>query len=118
MKSVFKFGRSLPAQEDSKKEEIAADTEGCQEDVVAGDGTNTVFVIAGARLKASLTLLSHGIHPTVVSDALHKAWINAVEILTTMAILVELSHHDSLVKSASTSLDSKVVSILLSFSPH
>ncbi|KAL3838989.1 hypothetical protein ACJIZ3_023580 [Penstemon smallii] len=80
------------------------------QDIVAGDGTTTVVVIAGALLKASLSLLSSGIHPTVVSDALHKASIKAVEVLSAMAVPVELSDRDSLVKSASTSLNSKVVS--------
>ncbi|EYU44124.1 hypothetical protein MIMGU_mgv1a0188421mg, partial [Erythranthe guttata] len=80
------------------------------QDVVAGDGTTTVVVIAGSLLKASLGLLTSGIHPTIVSDSLHKASIKAVEVLTAMAVPVELSDRDSLVKSASTSLNSKVVS--------
>nr|GMD38890.1 T-complex protein 1 subunit delta [Ipomoea batatas] len=80
------------------------------QDVVAGDGTTTVVVIAGALLKQCLTLLSAGIHPTIVSESLHKASTKAVEVLTAMAIPVELSDRDSLVKSASTALNSKVVS--------
>ncbi|KAJ4973339.1 hypothetical protein NE237_006513 [Protea cynaroides] len=80
------------------------------QDVVAGDGTTTVVVIAGALLKQCQTLLSNGIHPTVISDALHKASQKAVDVLTAMAVPVELSDRDSLVKSASTSLNSKVVS--------
>ncbi|KAL5726601.1 T-complex protein 1 subunit delta [Ranunculus cassubicifolius] len=80
------------------------------QDIVAGDGTTTVVVIAGALLKQCLTLLNNGIHPTVISDSLHKASIKAVEVLTAMAVPVELSDRDSLVKSASTSLNSKVVS--------
>ncbi|KAK4381218.1 T-complex protein 1 subunit delta [Sesamum angolense] len=80
------------------------------QDVVAGDGTTTVVVIAGSLLKASLGLLTAGIHPTIVSDSLHKTSIKAVEILSAMAVPVELSDRDSLVKSASTSLNSKVVS--------
>ncbi|CAA0815344.1 T-complex protein 1 subunit delta [Striga hermonthica] len=80
------------------------------QDVVAGDGTTTVVVIAGSLLKASLGLLTSGIHPTIVSDSLHKTSIKAVEILSAMAVPVELSDRESLVKSASTSLNSKVVS--------
>ncbi|KAF9592506.1 hypothetical protein IFM89_015200 [Coptis chinensis] len=80
------------------------------QDIVAGDGTTTVVVIAGALLKSCLVLLNNGIHPTVISDALHKASLKAVDILTAMAVPVELSDRDSLVKSASTSLNSKVVS--------
>lgn len=80
------------------------------QDVVAGDGTTTVVVIAGALLKQCLSLLSAGIHPTVVSDSLHKASTKAVEVLTAMALPVELTDRDALVKSASTALNSKVVS--------
>ncbi|KAL5137969.1 Serine/threonine-protein kinase SAPK10 [Glycine soja] len=57
-----------------------------------------------------LLLLSYGIHPTVVSDTLHKAIVKAIDILTAMVISVEVSDHDSLVKSANTSLNNKVVS--------
>ncbi|VFQ87191.1 unnamed protein product [Cuscuta campestris] len=80
------------------------------QDIVAGDGTTTVVVIAGAFLKECLSLLSAGIHPTIVSESLHKTSIKSVEVLTAMAIPVELSDRDSLVKSASTALNSKVVS--------
>ncbi|MBA0615988.1 hypothetical protein Godav_016083, partial [Gossypium davidsonii] len=80
------------------------------QDSAAGDGTTTVVVIAGALLKQCLTLLSNGIHPTVISDSLHKASIKAVDVLTAMAVPLELSDRESLIKSASTSLNSKVVS--------
>ncbi|KAJ7516326.1 hypothetical protein O6H91_22G053800 [Diphasiastrum complanatum] len=80
------------------------------QDIVAGDGTTTVVVIAGALLKQCLGLLNKGVHPTVISDAFHKASLKAVDVLTSMAIPVELSDREALVKSASTSLNSKVVS--------
>lgn len=80
------------------------------QDSAAGDGTTTVVVIAGSLLKQCLSLLSHGIHPTVISDSLHKTAIKAVDVLTAMAVPVELSDRESLIKSASTSLNSKVVS--------
>ncbi|KAG5229820.1 T-complex protein [Salix suchowensis] len=56
------------------------------QDAAAGDGTTTVVVIAGSLLKQCLTLLSSGIHPTVISDSLHKASIKAVDVLTAMAV--------------------------------
>ncbi|OMP10776.1 Chaperonin Cpn60/TCP-1 [Corchorus olitorius] len=80
------------------------------QDAAAGDGTTTVVVIAGALLKQCLSLLSNGIHPTVISDSLHKASNKAVDVLTAMAVPLELSDRESLIKSASTSLNSKVVS--------
>ncbi|KAM2945157.1 hypothetical protein COP2_028103 [Malus domestica] len=45
-----------------------------------------------------------------ISDSLYKVSTKAIDVLTAMAILVELTDCDSLVKSASTSLNNKVVS--------
>lgn len=80
------------------------------QDVEAGDGTTSVVVIAGALLEASERLLQKGIHPTAISDAFQRCSTKAVEVLTAMSKPVELSDRESLVKSASTSLNSKVVS--------
>uniref|UniRef100_A0A7I4BQB7 T-complex protein 1 subunit delta n=1 Tax=Physcomitrium patens TaxID=3218 RepID=A0A7I4BQB7_PHYPA len=80
------------------------------QDIVAGDGTTTVVVLAGALLKQCLNLLSKGVHPTTISESLHKASEKAVEVVKSMAVPVELSDQDQLVKIASTSLNSKVVS--------
>ncbi|KAL0928601.1 hypothetical protein M5K25_000504 [Dendrobium thyrsiflorum] len=80
------------------------------QDAAAGDGTTTVVVLAGSLLRRSLSLLSAGIHPTVISDSLYKLSVRAVDVLHSMAIPLELSDRDSLVKSAATSLNSKVVS--------
>lgn len=80
------------------------------QDIVAGDGTTTVVVLAGALLKQCLNLLGKGVHPTTISEALHKASEKAVEVIKSMAIPVELTDQDQLIKIASTSLNSKVVS--------
>lgn len=50
------------------------------QDVVAGDGTTSVTVIAGALLRKSLELLEKGVHPTIISDAFHKAALKACEV--------------------------------------
>jgi len=80
------------------------------QDVEAGDGTTSVVVVAGALLDAVSKLLAKGIHPTAISDAFQKCSRKGVEILTAMSTPIELSDRESLVKSASTSLNSKVVS--------
>jgi T-complex protein 1 subunit delta len=49
------------------------------QDIVAGDGTTTVVVLAGALLKQCLNLLGKGLHPTIISEAFHKASEKAVE---------------------------------------
>lgn len=80
------------------------------QDVEAGDGTTSVCVIAGSLLDASQKLLVKGIHPTTISEAFQSAAKKSVEILEQMSMPLELSDRESLLKSATTSLNSKVVS--------
>lgn len=80
------------------------------QDIEAGDGTTSVVVVAGALLEAAEKLLQKGIHPTAISDAFQRCSTKAVQILTEMSTPIELSDRESLIKSASTSLNSKVVS--------
>lgn len=79
------------------------------QDIAAGDGTTSVVVIAGALLEAAEKLLSKGIHPTAISDAFQRAAAKAIGILKEMSISVSLNDRESLLKSASTALNSKVI---------
>lgn len=86
------------------------------QDVEAGDGTTSVVVIAGALLEAAEKLLQKGIHPTAISESFQECAWEAVEILKKMSRQIDaLNDRASLVKSASTSLNSKVVSQQSSF---
>lgn len=80
------------------------------QDVVAGDGTTSVVVICGALLKKCQELLEKGVHPTVISDAFDKAAQKACQILESVAIPVNLEDREALIRAATTSLSSKVVS--------
>ncbi|KAL8589763.1 T-complex protein 1 subunit delta [Nucella lapillus] len=80
------------------------------QDIEAGDGTTTVVILAGSLLDASAKLLSKGIHPTIISEAFQKAAAKCVEMLESIAKPVGLSDREALLHSASTSLNSKVVS--------
>lgn len=80
------------------------------QDIEAGDGTTSVVVIAGALLDAAAKLLAKGIHPTTISESFQKASSKAKEILTKISTPVKLTDRQSLLQSASTSLNSKVVS--------
>jgi len=80
------------------------------QDIEAGDGTTSVVIMAGSLLDASAKLLSKGIHPTMISEAFQKAAGKSVEILETLVKPLKLSDRESLLSSASTSLNSKVVS--------
>ncbi|KAK6050457.1 T-complex protein 1, delta subunit [Cooperia oncophora] len=80
------------------------------QDIEAGDGTTTVVVIAGALLDAAQSLLEKGIHPTTISESFQAAAEQAVKVLEGMSSPVDLSNEELLVKMATTSLNSKVVS--------
>lgn len=80
------------------------------QDSVAGDGTTSVVVLAGALLQACTGLLAKGIHPTSISDAFATAALLADDVLKGMSFPVELGDRETLIKAASTSLNSKVVS--------
>ncbi|KAG8124474.1 hypothetical protein E2320_019927 [Naja naja] len=80
------------------------------QDIEAGDGTTSVVVIAGALLDACSRLLQKGIHPTIISESFQKALEKGIEVLTSMGQPVELSDRETLLNSATTALNSKVVS--------
>jgi T-complex protein 1 subunit delta len=80
------------------------------QDIEAGDGTTSVVVIAGSLLGAADKLLDKGVHPTVISEAFQRAAAFSVEILHGMSQPISLTDRPALLKAASTSLSSKIVS--------
>ena len=68
-----------------------------------------MVIIAGSLLSASQKLLARGIHPTIVSESFQLAADKAIRVLEDMSMEVKLTDRESLLKSASTSLSSKVV---------
>eukprot|EP00808_Paulinella_micropora_P020834 g18491.t1 len=80
------------------------------QDIEAGDGTTSVVVIAGSLLTAAKNLLAKGIHPLVIARAFLTAQSEACKILRSIAMPAPLKGRDDLIKSAATSLNSKVVS--------
>lgn len=80
------------------------------QDVEAGDGTTSVVVHAGALLTCAQELLEKGIHPSAISSSFEMAQRKAEEILKSIALPVDLSERENLIKAAVTSLNSKVIS--------
>ncbi|CAG8516003.1 15026_t:CDS:10 [Gigaspora margarita] len=80
------------------------------QDVEAGDGTTSVVVIASALLSAAEKMLAKGVHPTTIAEAFQRAAIKSSEFLAEMSTEINLSDRDSLLRAASTSLNSKIVS--------
>merc|ERR1712054_310665 len=79
------------------------------QDTEAGDGTTTVVVIAGSLLNSAKALLSK-LHPNVISRSFRMASDKAVEILEGMAVPIDLSDRETMIKNAATSLNSKIIS--------
>ncbi|KAF9975225.1 T-complex protein 1 subunit delta [Actinomortierella ambigua] len=80
------------------------------QDVEAGDGTTSVVVLAGSLLSAAQKMLNKGIHPTTIAESFQRASHKATEILTDVATRLDLDDREALLKSARTSLNSKIVS--------
>ncbi|KAJ2932916.1 hypothetical protein H1R20_g4196, partial [Candolleomyces eurysporus] len=80
------------------------------QDIEAGDGTTSVVVLAGSLLGAAEKMLQKGIHPTIVAESFLKASAQAVEYLEEISTPVDLGDRGSLLRAASTSLNSKIVS--------
>lgn len=80
------------------------------QDVEAGDGTTSVVVIAGSLLGAAEKMLNKGIHPTIIAESFQRAATKAVQYLEDISTPVELDDKESLLRAASTSLNSKIVS--------
>ena len=78
------------------------------QDVEAGDGTTTVVVLAGSLLGAAEKMLQKGIHPTIIAESFQKASAKAVEYLTELSTPINLDDKSSLLRAATTSLNSKV----------
>lgn len=80
------------------------------QDVEAGDGTTSVVIIAGSLLNAASKLLDRGIHPTIIAESFQKCAGKAVEILESISVPLQLDDRASLLRAATTSLSSKIVS--------
>lgn len=85
------------------------------QDTEAGDGTTSVVILAGALLGAAEKLLNKGIHPAIIAESFQKAAKRSVEILLEMSHKISLEDKEDLIRAASTSLSSKIVSQFSSF---
>ena len=74
-----------------------------------GDGTTTSVVLSGALLEKAQELIDKEVHPTMVIDGYARAAEQALDILKKIAIKVDKSNRDVLIKIASTSMMSKLV---------
>jgi len=81
------------------------------QDEEIGDGTTGVVVLAGALLEQAEKLIDRGIHPLRISQGFDAACKMAVDHIKKLAetIQIDVNHYEPLLKTASTSLGSKIV---------
>jgi thermosome len=79
-------------------------------DTEVGDGTTSSVVFAGALLEKAEKLLEKNVHSTVIVDGYQAASEKALELLADFAKSVKPDDHESLVKIAKTSMQSKLIS--------
>jgi thermosome len=80
-----------------------------QDDEV-GDGTTSVVILAGEFLGKAVELMDKKVHPTVIIDGFRDAQERAMEILEEIAISVDPRDKETLMKVATTSMASKLIS--------
>jgi len=83
------------------------------QDAEVGDGTTSVVLLAGSMLKAMKPFVEEGVHPQIIIRNIRTAAKLAVQRVSDLAIPYDTSTpegHDMLIKCASTSLNSKLIS--------
>jgi len=75
-----------------------------------GDGTTSAVILAGALLEKAEELISKDVHPTVIVDGYMKALEKAIQVLDHIAEKIDPSSKADLLKVATTSMMTKLVS--------
>ncbi len=78
---------------------------------IAGDGTTSAVVLAGALLSRAQELVLQGVHPTIIVKGYSLAADKALEILQNYAIKVSRDDRDMLKRIALTSITGKAAEI-------
>src|SRR5512145_139994 len=75
-----------------------------------GDGTASSVVLAGSLIEKAEDLITKDVHPSVIVDGYNAASEHALKLLQKIAVKVDTSDKELLIKIATTSMDSKLVS--------
>ncbi len=74
---------------------------------MAGDGTTSAVIMAGALLEKSQKLIESGVHPTVITKGYTMATEHALKVLNDYSITVDRNNREMLERIASTSITGK-----------
>src|SRR5215218_416456 len=75
-----------------------------------GDGTTSSVVLAGALIEKAEELINKDVHPSVIVDGYTAAAEQALRILQRIAVKIDVDDKETLIKIATTSMYSKLVS--------
>lgn len=75
-----------------------------------GDGTTSSVIFAGALLEKAEELLAKGVHSSVIIEGYQAAQEKVMELLAQIAKKVDPTDQESLLKIATTSMQSKLIS--------
>ncbi|MGI0003848.1 MAG: thermosome subunit beta, partial [Candidatus Nitrosotenuis sp.] len=75
-----------------------------------GDGTTSAVIFAGALLEKAEELLAKGVHSSVIIEGYQAAQEKVMELLSQIAKKIEPNDEESLLKIATTSMQSKLIS--------
>lgn len=78
-------------------------------DSEVGDGTTSAVILAGSLLTGAYDLIAKDVHPTIIASGYQQACDKAVEILREIAVKVDPSSREELLRVAETSLMTKMV---------
>ena len=73
-----------------------------------GDGTTSIVLLIGEIMKQAEALISEGVHPRVVTEGLDIAKKEAIKVLDSMKVPVNVTNRDMLLDVARTALKTKV----------
>lgn len=74
-----------------------------------GDGTTSAVILAGSLLENAESLLTQGVHPTIIVEGYRKAAKKAKKYLREIADIINASDKSILVKIAKTAMQTKLV---------
>jgi thermosome len=76
-----------------------------------GDGTTSSVIIAGSLLEKAQDLIEKNVHPTIIVDGYRKALKRSLDVLSQIAVDVDIYDRETMIKVAKTSMESKLVSV-------
>ena len=79
------------------------------QDNEVGDGTTTACILVGSLMEQAEQMLTKQIHPTIIAQGYRLGMEKALEILNTMALKIDATDRDGLLKIANTSMTGKSI---------